>query len=547
MLESLADSQSHPASANSAPGANSRAWGLPRFRVGSPEIVTICIYAGLLAWAIPHHEPWADEAQAWQIARTLPFLQMFHVLSYEAHPALWYLCLWVLSRLHVSYAGMHWVAAAIGFSGVAVLVTTSPFPRFIKLLLPFTFYLAFQYAIVARSYVLVPLLIFLCAYFWPQKLERPFTLALCLGLLANVAPHAAAISGGFAIVYFIDLWLSRHKDCPRAPAKRLYGAAALLLVLYGISIWTALPAKDASGAVLVVRPNTAQIKPIEDQGSELPPSYPGAEPANRRSIQWLAWKVEWRLSDSLTTGLIQPFWLGCLFWVLLTWKFFRTRKLHYLLPAFFLVVLSHVYAWFWHAGLMLPCVIALLWITWPRQTAQFRKLPLYEQLPALMLLLIAVVQMSWAEYAFAFDHAHDYASGATAAAFLKPYVMSHARIVAIGNDSLSADIQPYFDHNVFLNEPYTYYWWSTHNPSKLLYKKFLAEGPEIVDLEWRFRDFPTTGTVAAIPLAEQLTRLGYRNTHTFCGGIVRPGRAIQEWECDLIYEPSQRNLDRDTH
>ena len=58
------------------------------------------------------------------------------------------------SRLHVSYAGMHWVAAAIGFLGVAVLVTTSPFPRFIKLLLPFTFYLAFQYAIVARSYVL---------------------------------------------------------------------------------------------------------------------------------------------------------------------------------------------------------------------------------------------------------------------------------------------------------------------------------------------------------------------------------------------------------
>ena len=73
--------------------------------------------------------------------------------------------------------------------------------------------------------------------------------------------------------------------------------------------------------------------------------------------------------------------------MLLTWKFFKTRKLHYLLPAFFLVVLSHVYAWFWHAGLMLPCVIALLWMTWPRQTSPFRKLPLYEQLPALMLLL----------------------------------------------------------------------------------------------------------------------------------------------------------------
>ena len=101
------------------------------------------------------------------------------------------------------------------------------------------------------------------------------------------------------------------------------------------------------------------------------------------------------------------------------------------------------------------------------------------------------------------------------------------------------DIQPYFDHNVFLNEPYSYYWWSTRNPSKLLYKKFLTEGPEIVVLEWRFRDFPGSETIAEIPLAQQLTSLGYRNTHTFCGGVVRPGRAIQEWECDLIYQPER--------
>ncbi len=539
MSDSLADSRSDPFPIKSAPDRNSIASVLPCFRLGAPEIATLCVYAALLAWAIPHHEPWADEAQAWQISRTLSLGQIFHVLSYEAHPGLWYVCLWLLSRLHVSYAGMHWAAAAMGFSGVAVLVATAPFPRFIKLLLPFTFYLAFQYAIVARSYVLVPLLIFLCAYFWPQKLERPLTIALCLGLLANVAPHAAAISGGFALVYLIDLWLSRHEDCRRASAKRTYGAALMLLVFYGISIWTALPAKDASGAVLVIRPNAEQSVPIEDQDSELPPSYPRAEPANRRSMQWLAWKAEWRLSDALTAGLIRPFWLGCVFWVLLTWKLLKIRKLHYLLPALFLVVLSHVYAWFWHAGLMLPCVIALLWMTWPRQPTPFRKLPLYEQLPGLMLLLVAAVQMSWAEFAFAFDRTHDYAPGGTTAAFLRPYAMSHARIVAIGNDSLSVDIQPYFEHNIFLNELHTYYWWSTNNPSKLLYKKFLAERPDIVVLEWRFRDFPTSGTIGNIPLAEQLTGLGYHNTHTFCGGIVRPGRAIQEWECDLIYQPSK--------
>lgn len=516
---------------------DSQARGLTRFRLGLPEIVTLCLYAGLLAWAIPHHEPWADEAQAWQIARTLPLGQIFHLLSYEGHPGLWYLWLRVLSRLHVSYAGMRYFAAAVAFLGVAVLVTTSPFPRFIKLLLPFTFYLAFQYAIVARSYVLVPLLLFVCAYLWPQRLQRPLSIALCLGLLANVALHGAVISGGVAVVYTIDLWLGRREHNVGVHRVRLYSAGALLLVLYGTCIWVALPAKDTSGAGFVVRPKLAQSEPIEAQQSQLPPRFPPAEPENRSSIQWLAWKVEARLAE-LTEGLIQPFWLGCLFWVLLAWKLFRTRKLHYLIPAVFLVVLSHVYAFFWHTGLMLPCVIALLWMTWPTEQLRFRKLSLYEQLPLLMLLLIAAEQISWAEFAFQFDHGHDYGSGAATAAFLKPYVMSKARIVEIGNDFLSVGVQPYFDHNVFLNQPYPYYWWSTRNPGKVRYKELLRESPEIVVVEWRFRDFPTSATIAALPLVKQLSGLGYRNTHSFCGGLVRPGRAIMEWDCDLIYQPN---------
>ena len=65
-------------------GLGSRA--MPRFHAGVPEIVTLCLYAGLLAWAIPYHKPWADEAQAWQIARTLPLRQIFPLLSYEGHP-----------------------------------------------------------------------------------------------------------------------------------------------------------------------------------------------------------------------------------------------------------------------------------------------------------------------------------------------------------------------------------------------------------------------------------------------------------------------------
>jgi hypothetical protein len=507
-----------------------------RLRIGAAEIVTLCLYAALLVWAIPHHEPWADEAQAWQIARTLPLSQIFGLLSYEGHPGLWYVVLWTLARLHVSYLGMRCVTAMIAFAGITVLVTTSPFPRFLKLLLPFGFFLSFQYAIVARSYVLAPLLLFLCAWYWVQRPRRPLPVALCLGLLANVAMHTAMISGGLAAVYLIDLILERRAGKLAVPGRELFGAAALLLVLYGVSIWAAWPAKKASGAGLVIRPGAVSDTAVEAQQSLLPPRYPPPQPTNRHSPRWIAWETEKALTAGLTEGLIAPFWLGILFWLLLTWKLFCTRKLHYLLPAIFLVALSHVYAWFWHSGLMLPCVIALFWMTWPQPFTEFRKQPLYEQLPVLMLVFIAVVQISWAEFAFRFDYRHDYGSGRATAAFLKPYEESGAKILAIGNDFLSVAVQPYFERKVFLNEPYVYYWWSTLNPARERYKELLGQGPEVVVLEWRFRDYPTNAAVAALPLAQQIAGRGYSNTHTFCGGLVSPGREIREWDCDLIYQ-----------
>ena len=508
-----------------------------RPKIGVAEIVTLCQYAALLVWAIPHHEPWADEAQAWQISRTLPLGQIFSVLHYEGHPGLWYVVLWTLAKLHVSYLGMRCVTAAIAFAGVAVLVTASSFPRFLKLLLPFGFFLSFQYAIVARSYALTPLLLFLCAWYWVQRPRRPLPVALCLGLLANVALHAALISGGLAAVYVIDLFLERRAGKLAVPARKFYSAAVLLLALYAVSIWAAWPAKNASGAGLVIRPGGGVSDTgVETQQSLLPPRYPPPEPAQKRSIQWIVWETEKALTAGLTEGLIAPFWLGILFWILLTWKFVRTRQLHYLLPAIFLVALSHVYAWFWHSGLMLPCVIALFWITWPPTYTAFRKQPLYEQLPVLMLVLIAAVQISWAEFAFQFDYRHDYGSGRATAAFLREYETSGAKILAIGNDFLSVAVQPYYERKVFLNEPYVYYWWSTLNPARERYKELLAQQPEVVVLEWRFRDYPTAETVAAIPLAQQIIGRGYSNTHTFCGGLVSPGREIREWDCDVIYQ-----------
>jgi hypothetical protein len=46
---------------------------------------------------------------------------MLRALSYEVHPGLWYPCLWGMARLHVSYAGMHWITGLIAFASILLL------------------------------------------------------------------------------------------------------------------------------------------------------------------------------------------------------------------------------------------------------------------------------------------------------------------------------------------------------------------------------------------------------------------------------------------
>src|SRR5690242_15839774 len=114
---------------------------LNQIRLRGFETVILAGYAAIVASAIAHHEPWADEAQAWQLARNLPLHDLFLTnLHYEGHPILWYVLLRILNLGNVSYVGMHWVCGAIGVASTALFLFASPFPKYLKILLPFTYF-----------------------------------------------------------------------------------------------------------------------------------------------------------------------------------------------------------------------------------------------------------------------------------------------------------------------------------------------------------------------------------------------------------------------
>lgn len=476
-----------------------------------PEWAAMFLYASLVALAIPYHEPFVDEAQAWQLARTLSLHDLFaKYLGYEGAPGLWHFFLWILSRAHVSYTGLHWICGAIAVTATSLFVFRSPFPRYLKLTLPFTYFLLFHYAVVARNYVLAPLLMYAIAIYWKKS---PVIIALLLGLLANVALHAAVLSGGLAIVYVFAR--IRDKNSGKASPARLLLATLILLAFYAFTIWTAFPPHDLS--------------------------ISRAEGGSHSFFLFAA--------ASLFRACCRPWQLGILFWIAVTLCFAARRNLLCLVPVLFFAVFSGVVcANFWHCGLLVPLVICLFWITWPSSGTSSSR---YELAGRGALLVLAVTHILWAGYAITYDHFHAYSPDRAAANFLKPYVRNGATIGVtyfsdpkkefFPNDPddmayTSVGILPYFDHNIYLNVGNSFWWWTANSPAEQRFMELLPSRPTIVLVE------VVRATPVPIDLNNAKARLlagdGYKLTNTFCGTMPQELQ-LKMMTCHLIYQLSQ--------
>src|SRR6185312_9898006 len=216
------------------------------------DAIIFAIYIAILAFAIHHYLPFCDEAQEWLIARDSSLHELlFRRLHYEGHPALWALILWVAARLRMPYAGINWMAGAFALPGIYLLLRYAPFPRVFRWLLPFTFFLQYQYAAIARPYVLFPALLFAMCILFTLDRPRPVLFGLVTGLLANISLHAAIVAGVFCLLYLRELRGSKGIFARR---RSLATGAAVFTVLALCSALVAFPAPDAAVAYAPDKP-----------------------------------------------------------------------------------------------------------------------------------------------------------------------------------------------------------------------------------------------------------------------------------------------------
>ncbi|HCY65555.1 MAG TPA: hypothetical protein DHU87_03200 [Ruminococcus sp.] len=181
---------------------------------GKCDVITLIIYLLGVCTVSFFHEPWFDEAQSWAIARSGTIKEiLFEIPHYEGYPPLWHLILAPFAKLGAPYE-LSLAAVNIFFMtlAVAVLLFKSPFPKLIRCLLPFNFFLFYQYGVVSRPYCILVLAIFLAAACYKNRNEHPVKYLLCLALMCAVHSYGIIIAGCLCIVWLIEIFTEYKKS-----------------------------------------------------------------------------------------------------------------------------------------------------------------------------------------------------------------------------------------------------------------------------------------------------------------------------------------------
>jgi hypothetical protein len=464
-------------------------------RVGLPAVCASALYLAVVTIAVWHHEPWADEAQGWLLARDAGLVELWtRLLHYEGTPGLWQTLLHVFILLGFPYRALNLLSAALGVAACWLVARHAPFPAPIRLALPFTFFLCYQYAVVARSYSLLPLLLFSAAILYQRSVPRiaAFTGVLCL--MAAVSVHGMALSGCIWLALHIDVWRRRRtlEVCER---KRVLVAGACYALIVAGLVLVAWPAPDN---MFMTRPNWSLYHLVTVSGRSLRDGFAGG---------WI-----------LSAGAIA-----------LSLPFLR-RGGALLLFLLSLVSLSLVngivYSQVWHQGLVFLGWLFAVWV------AALRMKPGWSILTSLGIVICS--QCWWTVESVRYDWAFPYSGSREAAMYLQKSGIAGQRPFAIGYACVG--IEPYFSRNIFANinggNGPSYWDWSKRNHVNEDSERLatLAPGYVIVGYKGAYERDLWTG---------QIRRSGYQLVRHFRGNTYWRTAVLEPEAFDLYRRPDR--------
>lgn len=405
------------------------------------------------------HERWGDEAQAWLLARDASVTDIiFNYAKQEGSPVLWHLILKLAITLGLDYSFFGIIPLGITIIGLILFEFKLKVPWYIKLFVPFTYYILYQYNVIARSYcMLFPTLCYL-AIIYPKRQEKPALYAIGLALLSSVCLHGCILSGTLFLLYFVEYVVRRMKEEKSIRSffleTKVWTPFLLLGFYYCFIIFTLIPETSI--------PDFQR----NNQGNFL-----------ERAVEIVG---EASISSKITEDWVNLF--GTILTIGITGLLmFRAKKedrkmVLLLFPLLALFVFYYCNAW--HVGILTEVLFFLWYILYQGmvpETKQWEKIILLTGIGFLLM-----IQVLWSGKAMLEEKNRFYSLGEGIAEVLKEPVEQGKKIYGI-EYSITA-ILPYFEKNIFANFPnpnHSFYHWKTQEGTIQTTKELLEGEADI--------------------------------------------------------------------
>jgi hypothetical protein len=350
-------------------------------------------------------------------------------------------CSGLLHMLGLPFAYLWLISGALACIGAWIILTRAPFPYWLRVGIVFSYFLAYQYAIVARSYALDLVVIPLIAATFADRLRRPVLYGALLAFCANANTHSLIISAFLFAEFLIAIWRSGTWQSGKWPRAHLVGSA-LYIAAVGVALLQAWPAPDASfyeHGIEIRRGITVFVEAFVDR-----PDIWSASPPTVGAVI---------LGGLITTLLLAP-----------SFFLFQRAGIAVLVIAVFvtLIVFAIVkYANAWHAGFLHLFWIFALWVSW---SALGELGAVRRRVTVASIAAIVFVHVFYTASASLRDIREPYSAGPATAQML---ARSDARVAALGFKTFA--VQPWLSANAFANyrgraSHDASYAWNTNEP-----------------------------------------------------------------------------------
>lgn len=331
-------------------------------------------YMAVVVVVMCFHEPWFDEAQSWLIARDSSFADLLTLRPhYEGHPPLWTLLLSIPAKTGIPYE--------IGLKGVQILcaallggwlIFRAPFSKLAVFLLPFTYFLCFQYGVTSRPYALLCTALFMVAHYWKQSDSKPsdtWKLALSLVLLCAISAYGIALAAGFALAW---IWRVAKSEGIRKAFAEVFSnvnrlVSWIILALVGIaSIICIWPASNAFASRETFDGNSSLTQFL---------SFIFVMPSESMFTQFAGDVSLRRLTLSVPSAII------CVIISILIWAFAiriayrRGMLVSLILPYLTFAAIATQYFTLHHVGIVFAFFISQLWMCIARKPLESKDMP----------------------------------------------------------------------------------------------------------------------------------------------------------------------------